>query len=183
MSNSSANETLLIGRDCDVDLPKTIGVENEQYLTPFLNRKAAEHLAYAAQCYQVNESARPDSCNVLTTPALPYKLDGNASCPFAADMCKQPFGNLVLDTGPLDSYTHFGLNTGPHVSVQVKEHCAPLVTNGFSNSSVDPERSHVNFTRYYYGGGWYNYTFEIANNATSHTSEGMGDYEVLYVLF
>ncbi|KAF2629796.1 hypothetical protein BU25DRAFT_274351 [Macroventuria anomochaeta] len=178
VSNSSANEILLVGRDCNEDLPKMDDRESQQYITPFLNRKAAENLAYASQCYQTGDADRPDSCKVMTTPALPYKFDGNASCPFAADMCKQPFGNMVLDTGTLDSYTHFGLNTGPHVTVQVKEHCAPLVTNGFSNSSVDPDRSFVNFTRYYYGGGWYNYTFEIANNATSHTSDSTGDYEV-----
>lgn len=157
------------------------GWESQQYITPFLNQKAAENLAYAQQCYQTEDHQRPDSCRVTTTPALPYKINGNASCPFPAEMCKNPSGNLQLDTGLLDSYTHFGLNMGPHVTLQVKEHCAPLVTQGFSNSSVDPDRSNVNYTRYYYGGGYFNYTFEVANNATPSTSEKMGDYEVLYV--
>lgn len=152
--------------------------KDTQYKTPFLNQKAAENLAYASQCYQTEDSARSDSCRIMTTPALPYKLDSNASCPFAADMCKQPFGNLVFDTGLLDSYKHFGLNTGPHVSVRVREHCAPIVTSGFSNSSVDPDRSYVNFTRYWYGGGYWNYTFEVANNATSQNSDRTGDYGV-----
>ena len=154
------------------------GLENTEYTTPFLNRKAAEHLAYASQCYQVEDAARSDSCRTMAIPTLPYKFDGNASCPFAAAMCKQPSGNLLIDTGVLDSYTHFGLNAGPHVTVQVTEHCAPLVTTGFSNSSVDSDRSYVDFTRYYYGGGWSNYTFEVANNATSPTSQRTGDYQV-----
>lgn len=151
-----------------------------QYSAPFLHRKAAENLAYASQCYQVTDTSRPDSCRVMTIPALPYNIDGNASCPFESSICKQSSGNLLLDTGILDSYTHFGLNKGPHVTVQVKEHCAPIVTAGHFNSSVDPSRNNVNFTRYYYGGGsgLHNYTFEVANNATSPSSEGTGDYRI-----
>ncbi|KAJ8112330.1 hypothetical protein OPT61_g5274 [Boeremia exigua] len=178
VSSSSANEVLLSGRDCNVDFPKGEFMTFDQQSAFFLNRKAAENLAYASQCYQSEDAARPDSCRVTTIPALPYSLDGNASCPFEAHMCKQTHGNILIDTGVLDSYTHFGLNAGPHVTVQTKEHCAPLVTTGFSNSSIDPDRNNVEFTRYYYGAGFRNYTFEVANNATSLTSDGTGDYRV-----
>lgn len=151
----------------------------DQYATPFLNRKAAEHLAYASDCYQTNATARPDSCNVMTIPSVPVQVDSNASCPFAAEICKSTSGNILLDTGVLDSYEHFGLNAGPHVSIRVREHCAPIVTAGYSNSSVDPFRSNINFTSYYYGGGYFNAsTFEVANNSTSQTSQGTGNYEV-----
>ena len=76
-------------------------------------------------------------------------------------------------------FDQFGLNAGPHVSVQVTEHCAPIVTAGYSNSSVDPARNNVNFTSYNYGGGYFNAsTFEVANNSTSHTSQGTGNYDV-----
>ncbi len=146
--------------------------------TPFLSRKAAENLAYASQCYQVKDTARPDSCRVTTIPTLPYSLDGNASCPFDARMCKQAFGNLLMETEVLDSHAHFGLNTGPHVTIQTKEHCAPLVTAGFSNSSIDLDRNNLNFTRYYYGGGFFNHTFEVTNDEISLTSAGTGDYQV-----
>jgi hypothetical protein len=158
------------------------GWDSYQYTTPYLNQKAAENLAYAQQCYQLEDHELPDNCRVTTIPALPYKIDRNASCPFSAGMCKLPSGNLLLDTGVLDSYQHFGLNMGPHVTVQVKEHCGPLVTAGRSNSSIDQERGGgTNYTRYYYGGGVLNYTFEVANDATWLTSEKEGDYQILYV--
>jgi len=150
----------------------------DQYSAPFLHRKAAENLAYASQCYQVGDVDRPDNCRVMTIPTLPYSIDGNASCPFATGICKQSSGNLLLDTGVLDSYTHFGLNRGPHVTVQVREHCAPLNTDGYSNSSVDPARNNFEFIQYSYGGGLSNHSFEVAINATPHTSDGLGDYRV-----
>jgi len=150
-----------------------------QFTTPYLNQKAAENLAYAQQCYQLEDHERPDSCRVTTIPALPYTVARNASCPFPEDMCKLSSGNWLLDTGVLDSYEHLGLNSGPHVTVQVKEHCGPLVTAGWSNSSVDLERGGANYTRYYYGGGPENYTFEVMNNATWLTSEKEGDYQVM----
>ena len=179
VSSNSVNEILITGRDCDVDLPNKESMDFDQYSTLFLKRKAAEHLAYASQCYQANDSARPDNCRIMTIPALPIKVDNNASCPFDNKICKQLSGNILLDTGVLDSYEHFGLNAGPHVSVQVTEHCAPIVTAGYSNSSVDPARNNVNFTSYNYGGGYFNAsTFEVANNSTSHTSQGTGNYDV-----
>lgn len=182
VASSSANEVLLSGRDCDMALPPKPAMPFDQHTSMSLNRKAADNLAYATECYQLEDSARPDSCRVMTVPALPITVDSNASCPFAQKICKQVSGNLLLDTGILDSYTHFGLNAGPRVSIQVKEHCAPIVTAGYFNSSVDPDRGNVNFTRYYYGGGYFNssMTFEVANNATSYTSDGKGNYEVQY---
>lgn len=154
--------------------PLTVGVQSALSV----NHKAAEYLAYASQCYQVDDDARPDSCRVMTIPAVPITVDGNASCPFAPEMCKHSSGNLRLDTGVLDSYTHFGMNAGPRLTMQVTERCAPIVTAGFSKSFVDPDRGNKNYTRYYYGGGYFNHTFEVANNVTSHTSDGTGEYKV-----
>lgn len=178
VSSGSANEILLKGRSCGTDLPDMDTWESQQYITPYLNQKAAENLAYAQQCYQTEDRERPESCRSTTVPALPYTIDGNASCPFPDEMCQSHSGNLRFRTAVLDSYTHFGLNMGPHVTLQVEEHCAPLITTEFSNSSIDPDRNNVNYTRYYYGGGYYNYTFEVANNATLPTSERSGDYKV-----
>ena len=179
VSSSSANEILIIGRDCNVDLHNKNDVDNDQYSTLVRNRNAAEYLAYASQCYQVDDSTRPNNCRTMTIPALPVKVDSNASCPFDNKICKQPSGNILIETGVLDSYEHFGLNAGPHVSIQVTEHCAPIVTAGYSNSSVDPAQNNVNFTSYNYGGGYFNAsTFKVAINSTSHTSQGTGNYDV-----
>jgi hypothetical protein len=180
VSNNSANETLIAGKNCDTKLPGLSYVRwgNEQYITPFLNRKAAEHLAYALQCYQNEGAGQSDSCKVMTVPKLPYTYDGNASCPFAAEMCKQPFGNFMFDTGPLHSYKHLGLNKGPPVTLQVKEHCAPLTTDGFSSSFIDPRQSYLNFRRFHYGAGYSNYTFQVAVNSTAQHLDIAGDYKV-----
>jgi hypothetical protein len=179
VSSSSANEILIIGRDYDVDLPNKDSMSHDQYSTLFLNQKAAEHLAYASQCYQVDDSTLPNNCRIMTIPALPVKVDSNASCPFDNEICKQHSGNIFIDTGVLDSYEHFGLNAGPHIFIQVTEHCAPIVTAGYSDSSVDPVRNNINFTSYHYGGGHLGaFIFEVANNLTSHTSQGTGNYDV-----
>ncbi|KAJ4410406.1 hypothetical protein N0V91_001892 [Didymella pomorum] len=114
------------------------GDDSYQVITPYLNQKAAENLAYAQQCYQLEEHERPDSCKITTIPTLPYKVDRNAACPFPAGLCKL---------------------------------------------SSDPERGGANYTRYYYGGGSFNYTFEVVNNPTWLTSEKEGDYQIMYVLF
>jgi hypothetical protein len=178
VSSSSANEILIIGRDCDVELHNK-DMDLDQYSTLFFNRKAAQHLAYASQCYQADNSTLPNNCRIMTIPALPVKVDSNASCPFDNKICKQPSGNMFIETGVLDNYEHFGLNAGPHFSIQVTEHCAPIVTAGYSTSSVDPDRNYVNFTRYNYGAGYYDaFAFEVANNLTSHTSQGTGNYDV-----
>ena len=181
VSSSSANEILIIGRDCNVDLHNKNDVDNDQYSTLARNRNAAEYLAYASQCYQVDDSTRPNNCRTMTIPALPVKVDSNASCPFDNKICKQPSGNILIETGVLDSYEYFGLNAGPHFSIQMTEHCAPIVTAGFSSSSVDPDRNYVNFTSYNYGRGYFDaFTFEVANNSTSPTSQGTvtGSYDV-----
>jgi hypothetical protein len=87
-------------------------------------------------------------------------------------------GNLVIDTGPLDNFEHFGANKKPRFTVWGREHCAPLVTQGFTETIVDPHRPDVAHMRYNFGGGDSNFTFQVAINPST-TSPGLGgDYEV-----
>lgn len=53
------------------------------------------------------------------------------------------FGSIRLDTGYLDSSKHYGLNTKSEHGFKVRQsmHCAPIVTDGYSNISnnrLDP---------------------------------------------
>jgi hypothetical protein len=180
VSSSSLNEVLIPGRYCDVDLPGGMGqnISNWQYIIPFLNQRSAEHLAYATRCYQEGPSTQPDGCRTLTISALSYRMDRNASCPFTEGMCKSSFGNLIIDTGPLDSFEHFGLNKKPRLTVWGREHCAPLVTEGFQNTFVASHQPDVAYMRYNFGGGDRNFAFQTVINASTTNPDLEGDYEV-----
>ncbi|KAH8696936.1 hypothetical protein GQ44DRAFT_733494 [Phaeosphaeriaceae sp. PMI808] len=66
-------------------------------------------------------------------------------------MCVTNSSNLVLDTGYLDSDNHLGLNEGPRFLVRYIQHCAPLVTSGFSKLNKGSESPPLQYMQYYYG--------------------------------
>jgi hypothetical protein len=91
-----------------------------------------------------------------------------ATCPFADTVCRSSDTNLLIDTGYLDSYNHFGLNTPPDQRFQYREvtHCAPLVTEGRKTLyNLTSDRS---YTQYWYGARTMsaneNFTYEYSND-------------------
>ncbi|KAH7084584.1 hypothetical protein FB567DRAFT_400442, partial [Paraphoma chrysanthemicola] len=181
VSSELANEVLISGKHCDVDLAGSSVLDDVagwEHISPFLNQKSAEHLAYAQKCYQKSEITPSDECRLLSASALPYRFDGNASCPYSEDICKSPFGNLLIDAGPLDSLTHLGINKGPRFTAHIKEHCAPLATDHFTKTYTDSNRRNVSFKSYHFSDGEQDSTFEVEINATTSNSGREGDYEV-----
>src|SRR5690606_33275058 len=91
-----------------------------------------------------------NDCNLYIKPQLPVTVDRNADCPFGEEVCKKPKGNLIVDTGYLDSSEHFGINAPKEdrFSVRLLHHCAPLVTEGFSKLKND---TGVHMVQYVYG--------------------------------
>lgn len=81
------------------------------------------------------------------TPTLPYNAETNAPCPFDAILCKNSTGNLVMDTGYIESNKDLGINGGPRFNLRQERQCAPLVTDGYKRNVTEEERSIV---RYYY---------------------------------
>jgi hypothetical protein len=118
------------------------------------SQKSWEDYSYATQCYRNETNV---GCDKFVYPALPYTSDRNAICPFAPEMCKLAYDNLLLDTGEVDSVKHLGLNKGPRFTLRYRTHCAPLVTRGYVFSVPLPNTTRQ-FINYKYGtdrdGAW-----------------------------
>ena len=97
----------------------------------YQTQKTVEDVSYATQCYS---SQQADYCERFTQTTLAYTSELNASCPFAAEMCKSAFGNILLDSGDIDSMQHLGINKGPRFTVSYRTHCAPVVTKGYTEN-------------------------------------------------
>lgn len=177
ISNSNANEVLLAGGQCgrlqeDIDGIDT--AENMAAYKPVENRRYKKSLAYAQSCYQ---NSSTDACNMYVTKRLPLIVDRNASCPFGEDVCQMKFGNLQMDTGYIDTHKHLGMNARPQdrFSLRLTTHCAPLKTEGFSETvnTVNTENNQtVRTFRLNYGalgsGDYHkNYTYQFPINQTT----------------
>ncbi|KAH7083074.1 hypothetical protein BKA63DRAFT_502200 [Paraphoma chrysanthemicola] len=154
--NSTSSEVLIAGRYCGT-LP--FGYPDNEVaqggrVMGYNSQKSWEDYSYATKCYHNKTNAE---CDKFAYPALPYTSDRNARCPFAPEMCKLAYDNLVLDTGKVDSVKHLGLNRGPRFTLRYRTHCGPLVTKGFVYSVPLPNTTR-NFLDYRYGkdrdGAW-----------------------------
>ncbi|KAH7093216.1 hypothetical protein FB567DRAFT_575963 [Paraphoma chrysanthemicola] len=154
--NSTPSEVLIAGRHCGT-LP--FGYPDNEVaqggrVTGYNSQKSWEDYSYATQCYHNKTNA---GCDKFAYPSLPYTSDRNARCPFAPEICKLAYDNLVLDTGEVDSVKHPGLNRGPRFTLRYRTHCGPLVTKGFVFSVPLPNTTQ-NFLDYRYGkdrdGAW-----------------------------
>jgi len=116
----------------------------------YRQRRIIEHLVTALQCYQSPGGNHP-RCHTFTKTKLPYTVETNATCPFDDKICRLTSGNVLLDTGRLDSLDDFGINSGPRFQFRMQRHCAPLVTKGFSTVYTDPDQPADKFMRYTYG--------------------------------
>ncbi|KAF2127586.1 hypothetical protein P153DRAFT_387328 [Dothidotthia symphoricarpi CBS 119687] len=174
---NAANEVLLSGSNCGnmthtqvSDTGAAANIWTEYFSS--LNQKASEYLTYAHKCYQNQTGSVSKDCGIYVKASLPYTKDASAGCPFDAEMCTLPQGNLILDSGYLDSYKDFGLNSGPQFLFRLKRHCAPLETDGYSEAFTDQSDPPLQWMRYYYGtslGGLQPYTYRIRTNVTEPT--------------
>ncbi|PSN65906.1 hypothetical protein BS50DRAFT_677234 [Corynespora cassiicola Philippines] len=174
--NTASNEALIAGKDCDTELPND-QPSNITFQPSLLNIKTAEHLTYATRCYQQKESAQSDSCNLLTRATLPYDMLTNETCPFDADICKSPTGNLIIQTPVMDSYKDLGLNRGPRASIQLKHHCAPLVIDQFTQIRDDSEHPGTKFLKLTVGPEKSDFV-EVPLNISSAGRDRNGNYKV-----
>lgn len=111
----------------------------------------ANDFSYATKCYGDH---RPEDCSKFVQPILKYSSNTNASCPFSAELCKTAFGNLVLDSGDIESARHLGLNRGPSFIIRYQTTCAPLNTDNYTErtSMRNPDTGDIRtFMTYKYG--------------------------------
>lgn len=107
----------------------------------YQSQTCVDAFTYATQCYVEAGISKAEACGTFALSALPYTSDRNASCPFASEICKSNVGNILLDSGVLDSLLHLGLNSGPRFTLRHRTHCAPLETNGFTDVFTAPNVS------------------------------------------
>lgn len=154
MTAESGSEVLLTGSNCGkmfANWSEDIDWKAKAYTTYYsaLSQKASEYLSYTHRCYQNRTNDIPDGCKTYVQSTLPYTKDANASCPFDTEMCQKPQGNMLLDTGYLDSNKYLGINRGPRFDFRLKRHCAPLQTEGYAlPNTTDPNNP---WMEYYYG--------------------------------
>jgi len=165
----------------DVDLmPRGLSEEMSYW-----SRKHNDYFMYATDCYGAKAPSNSDACKQYSRLSLEYKMDRNATCPFAADVCKSRAGNLVLDTESIDSIEHLGINRGPRFLTRTRIHCAPLKTKGFTEIETNPTTSQT-FIKYKYGfrsmNASYIYKARVDNNLPEKSWEddvvSIGDYRV-----
>ncbi|KAM7200403.1 hypothetical protein V8F20_005380 [Naviculisporaceae sp. PSN 640] len=136
------------------------------------SRRRNDAVNYAQQCYDAtNKQSQPSDinsggvfdCNLLARPNLVSQtgsgpqgasINTNAPCPFSKGLCQtgDSSGNLLLDTGYIDSHEHLGLNSHKQdrIAMRQRYHCAPLRTEGFEEDVKDEEDG-ITYTRYNYG--------------------------------
>lgn len=119
-------------------------------LTPYHNRINQDSFNHATQCYNGTNASSAGSCNTFVKSALPFTTDRNASCPFDVEICESSTGNLLLDSGNVESDTHLGLNNIPRFILRYTTHCAPLRTHGYTKIITD-NKSGRRLLAYTYG--------------------------------
>ena len=146
----------------------------------------AEDLSYASQCY-TNEGEH--ECERFVQPYLPYTPDYNASCPFASKVCNSTFGNLILDSGELDSMQQLGLNDGPRFSLRYRTHCALLNVTDYTALYTSPPDSDRRYLVYKFGTAnqspWVHAVEQLRKNETTTDffpgTTGFDNYKIMYV--
>lgn len=105
---------------------------------------------YARRCY--GAASRGSECEDFIAQKFPMTVTTNASCPFNSSVCRTQDKNIFLDSGLLDSHTHFGINSKPEERFQYRRvlHCAPLVTEGHKFRVSDDSDPGQNSTTYIY---------------------------------
>lgn len=174
------NEVLLRPQSCMVFSPNRTPMQVASASVLAANSRWIQDAAnYAQQCYPNNQSALVSACtnHPYVQQRLPFSVNTTASCPFDSELYATQTNNLLLDTGLMDTHNHLGINAPPDERLQYRLslHCAPLVTNGYSDTFRIPGNN--SFTRYYYGdNGFSNYTFEYPSasnilNQVNYTNE------------
>ncbi|KAF2140948.1 uncharacterized protein K452DRAFT_351652 [Aplosporella prunicola CBS 121167] len=152
ISTAMGNEVLVRSPTCgllQINSETTDMQSAATYLYPFGAELTNTYTNYARNC--ITDVSDLASCKAFIKRQLPTKIDRNASCPFQDGICKLDYGNIVFDTGYLDSHFDFGINAPPNERILFRRisSCAPIKTDGYQKPYQDPE-TRENYTRYYY---------------------------------
>jgi hypothetical protein len=187
VSSAVGDEVLLQGKNCVIvsfaSLPDNVTGADFEALAGYTTQKIQNAASLADQCVE-GGAPRALACDFFSTRRLPLEIfDTSAPCPFDEKICVSRDGNLVIDTGLIDSHEHLGINAHPseRFAFRRKIHCAPLTTKGYTEDVVDAS-GEVTKTRYSYGRQWSsteraNFTYEYINRPANRTpTQTASDY-------
>ncbi|KAI1744856.1 hypothetical protein F4680DRAFT_443335 [Xylaria scruposa] len=146
ISTGVGDEALIRSTNCGTLYPNFSNLDSYYASLPYVAEVFSNAANYAQQCYSSNNNTL--GCSRFMKPRLNRIVDFEADCPFSDIICRNKSGNILLDTGYLDTHEFFGLNAPRDQRVLWRNvlHCAPLATAGFTE--VIPAD---NATLYYYG--------------------------------
>ncbi|KAH7134893.1 hypothetical protein B0J11DRAFT_147724 [Dendryphion nanum] len=158
-SITEGTEALVRSRNCG-PLPSNpgmslsdISMERTPEYVVAMAQSSIESLNHAVKCYRRENASQIEECRNFAHSRLPYTSDPKATCPFEERVCKSNTNNIQFDTGNLNSMTHLGINSGPIFLFRHKAQCAPLQTEGYSETYNTTDSPSVKFIGYKYGSG------------------------------
>ncbi|KAI1321391.1 hypothetical protein F5Y16DRAFT_405271 [Xylariaceae sp. FL0255] len=118
--------------------------------TAYQSGQVNNALNYVQQCYSNISTSNQAECDHYAATRITGHAETNASCPFDNAICITDRANIRIDSGYINSHTHFGLNSPPEKRVLWRNilQCAPLVTDGYTSRD---SQSPTNDTLYHYG--------------------------------
>ncbi|ENI08048.1 hypothetical protein COCC4DRAFT_20941 [Bipolaris maydis ATCC 48331] len=181
---NSNQEVLIAGRHCGMYSNPIDQGSSYGPAMLYLSQKSVDAFRYAMHCYHGGSTVQNKLCETFIRPTLPFTSDRNASCPFSGGICKSDVGNILLDSGVLHSQIHLGFNQNPQFTLRHRTHCAPLKTDGFTGTVVNPNNSQTRQV-YRYGnkhgsGGNADYIFavDVRHEKPSLELSAYGNYKV-----
>ncbi|KAF2655639.1 hypothetical protein K491DRAFT_678705 [Lophiostoma macrostomum CBS 122681] len=181
LMTDDGSEVLIKGKTCGPVVNSASSTRDAilLYRTPQLAQRSTAYTNYAMQCY--SNATNSEDCHLYVKPRIATSVIRNASCPFAEEMCKSKDGNIIVDSGLMDSHYDLGINSPPHERFQLRyvHHCAPIVSQGYkkvlerSNDSNVPEIVQYFYGNLTYGLGAANpdeytgFTYEVLKNFTN----------------
>jgi len=160
IANATGEEVLLVGDKCSVkaiEVPSDLTQGDLDQIKSFEASRVMEVANTIRKCSELGTDDQGDwRCNSFAVNGMPLAIRNiTAGCPFDADVCESIDGNILLDTGLIDSHQHLGINspTTQRFGYRRRLHCAPLKTEGYQQDlSVPGERRTT--TQYFYGRQW-----------------------------
>lgn len=155
ITTNTANEVLLTGKNCRiVEVPSELdGTERLNAVMMYnaeLSQRIQANLQYSQQCYTGAEN--DEDCLQYVKPRLPLNITSEAPCPFSEEICKTK-SNIIVDSGFVNSNTGLGINLPKtdQFEVRIVNHCAPLVSKGYSEIYNNTDHYATAQMRYNYG--------------------------------
>lgn len=133
LTRATGHETLILSDNCGI-----WGTGNLSHIAELqvYNRKvlgdSISAAAYARNCYGNDSDTL--QCNQYIQRQIHSMANRNATCPFTSGICMiSDTAAYELDTGPIDSHVHLGINTPEkdRVTYRRRETCAPLNRDGY----------------------------------------------------